>query len=68
MVKTQTARAINAFVNKGQALTAKQITARFGAANPRGLVYSLRQKGYNVKLVTTKDSRGRETSKYTYVK
>jgi|688.fasta_scaffold183392_4 hypothetical protein len=67
MVKTQTDRVINALVTKGQALTAKQISARFGAANPHGLVYSLRKKGLNIKLVTTKDSRGRETSKYTYV-
>ena len=67
MAKTQTERAIDALVNKRQTLTAKQITSRFGAANPHGLVYNLRQKGYDVKLVTTKDSRGRETSKYTYV-
>lgn len=67
MAKTQTDRIIDALVNKRQALTAKQITARFGAANPHGLVYSLRKKGMNVKLVTTTDTRGRETSKYTYV-
>jgi hypothetical protein len=67
MAKTQTNRVIEALVVKGQALTAKQIASRFGAANPYGLVYSLRKKGVKVDLVTTRNSRGRETSKYMYV-
>ena len=64
---TQTDRVINVLVTKRQPLTAKQITARFGAANPHGLIYNLRQKGMKIELVTTTDSRGRETSKYKYV-
>jgi len=66
-MKTQTERVINALVTKRQALTAKQISSRFGAANPHGLVYSLRKKGFKIELVTTANSRGVETSKYTYV-
>lgn len=67
-MKTQTDRVIDALVNKGQELTAKQIGARFGAANPAGLIYSLRQKGFNISLVTRYDTKGRMTLKYVYVK
>ena len=57
MAKTQTDRVIEALVVKGQSLTAKQITSRFGAANPHGLVYNLRKKGVKVDLITTKIGR-----------
>ena len=60
---TKTARVLNAFLN-GEKLTAKQISARFGAGNPREIVRQIRSKGYAIYLNEHTDSKGRVTSKY----
>lgn len=52
-------------LNNGEELTAKQISSRFGLANPRDAIYTLRQNGYAVSLVERKDSNGRTKLKYT---
>lgn len=46
---TATARVREAFLN-GETLTAGQIRARFGVANPHNVVYSLRRQGYAIHL------------------
>lgn len=48
----------------GEALTAKQISARFGLSNPRDAVYSIRQNGFAVALVEHVDTKGRVKRKY----
>jgi len=62
-----TSSAINklhtALVN-GQELTAKQITQRYKVANPRDLVYRLRQEGLNIVLETNVTSKGKVTRRY----
>ena len=60
---TKTDKVLHALQN-GEALTAKQIKARFGAGNPTALISSLRFKGYAVFANTHKDTKGRETVKY----
>jgi hypothetical protein len=64
MTKTKCERLLNSF-RKGQELTSRQIAARFSVANPRDLVYNLRGKGHRINLITTIDSKGRETNKYS---
>jgi predicted transcriptional regulator len=49
---------------EGQRLTGKQLTARFGVANPRATVSALRMKGYAIYLNSHKDTKGRVTQKY----
>ena len=44
---TKSAKVIAALVN-GEELTGKQISARFGVANARALISSLRMQGYSV--------------------
>ena len=61
---TKTDKVLHA-LQKGEALTAKQITSRFGAGNPRALLSSLRMKGYAVYATAHTDTKGRETTKYT---
>ena len=61
---SQTARVIAALQN-GAELTAKQISARYGVANVRALISSIRMQGYSVSLnkrVSTFD--GNTYSKY----
>ena len=48
---------LNALVT-GAELTAAQITARFGAANPREVVRSLREDGYAIYLNKSTNSKG----------
>lgn len=48
----------------GEALTAKQIEARFGVGNARSTVSALRMKGYPIFLNSHKDTKGRQTQKY----
>lgn len=61
---TKTNRLIEALQN-GEQLTARQITARFGIANPTATVSSIRlNRGFAVYANTTTDSRGRTTTKY----
>ena len=61
MTKTDT---VLAALQSGEQLTEAQIRQRFGAANPRALVSSLRMKGYAVYANAHKDTKGRETTKY----
>lgn len=61
---TRTSRLIEALQN-GEELTAKQITARFGIANPTATVSDLRlRNGFAVYANRRTDSRGRTTTKY----
>ena len=57
-----------AALQSGEQLTEAQIRQRFGAANPRALVSSLRMKGYAVYANAHKDTKGRETTKYRLVR
>lgn len=60
---TKTAKLLTAF-EKGDALTAKQIKARFGLANPSEAVRSLREDGYAIYANETKMSDGKVATKY----
>ena len=60
---TQTAR-VAAALESGAELTAKQITARYGVANPRALISSLRMQGYPVFLNKRTNSFGETYNKY----
>ena len=60
---TKTDKVLSA-LKAGEQLTEAQVKARFGAANPRALMSSLRMKGYAVYANTHKDTKGRETTKY----
>jgi len=48
----------------GEALTAKQIKARFKIANPGATISALRSEGYPIYLNEHKDTKGRVTTKY----
>lgn len=64
MTLTKTDRLVEALQN-GEELTAKQITARFGIANPTATVSDLRlRSGFAVYANPHKDSKGRVTTKY----
>lgn len=54
---------INALV-EGEELTAKQISARYGVANPHSVIYSARRLGYPIYLNTRRNSKGETTQKY----
>ena len=60
---TNTARVLEV-LEAGEALTAKQIGARFKIANPRATISALRSEGYAIYLNQHKDTKGRVTSKY----
>ena len=60
---TKSEKLLEAF-KAGEQLTAAQITHRFGVANPRATVSSLRFKGYAIYANPHKDTKGRETTKY----
>lgn len=62
-MNTGVTKVLNA-LSSGQALTSKQITARYGLANPRDAVYTLRNEGYNIDLVEKSDTKGRTSRKY----
>jgi hypothetical protein len=64
MMTTKSERLIEALRN-GEQLTAKQITARFGIANPTATVSDLRlRSGFAVYANEHKDTKGRVTVKY----
>lgn len=65
-MNSATARVFKALVVDGEELTAKQITARYGVANPHNTVYTLRMEGYPIYLNQHKDSKGRVTNKYRF--
>ena len=60
---TKSERLIEALRN-GEQLTAKQITARFGIANPTATVSDLRFSGFAVYANRHTDTKGRVTTKY----
>lgn len=62
-MNTGVEKVLNA-LNSGQALTTKQISARYGLANPRDAIYTLRNEGYSINLVETVDAKGRTSRKY----
>jgi len=62
---TKTDRLIEAF-KRGDSFTAKQITARFGIANPTATVSDLRLRyGHAVYANQHTDTKGRVTTKYS---
>ena len=60
---TKQARVLEA-LQSGEQLTAKQISARFGVANPTATISSLRFAGYAVYANERTDTKGRVTTKY----
>jgi len=54
---SQATRVLNALAS-GQELTAKQITARFGAKNPRAVIQNIRFEGFPVYLNKRTNSKG----------
>ena len=62
-ITTKTEKVINA-LESGVELTAKQITARYGVANPRAVISSLRMQGYPVFLNQRTNSFGETYSQY----
>ena len=63
MTVTKQARLLEAFQN-GEELTAKQIAARFGIANPTATVSDLRFAGFSVYANQSTDTKGRVSTKY----
>lgn len=62
--KTKTERLVEAF-KRGEELTAKQITARFGIANPTATISDLRYDvGHAIYANKRVDSKGRVSTKY----
>lgn len=55
---------LGAFQN-GDKLTAKQISARFGLANPADVVYTLRNEGYPIYAKKFTNSKGDVKTKYS---
>lgn len=51
-------------LTKGEELTAKQMTARYGVKNPRALVSGLRMKGFPIYLNKRTNGFGNTYSKY----
>lgn len=60
---TKQSRLLEAFQN-GEELTAKQIAARFGIANPTATVSDLRFAGFSVYANQSVDTKGRVSTKY----
>ena len=63
---SKTDRVYKALVIDGEHLTAKQISARYGIANPHDAIYQLRMEGYPIYRNESTDSKGRVTSKYRF--
>lgn len=63
MNATKQSRVLEALQN-GEQLTAKQIKARFGVANPTATISDLRYSGFAVYANQHKDTKGRVTTKY----
>jgi len=61
---SKTVHVFKALVEKGEQLTAKQISARYNIANPHDAVYQLRMQGYPIYLNKHTDTKGRVTHKY----
>jgi len=63
MTVTKQSRLLEALQN-GEQLTAKQIAARFGIANPTATVSDLRYAGFSVYANQHTDTKGRVSTKY----
>jgi predicted ArsR family transcriptional regulator len=63
MTLTQQTRVLEA-LQSGEALTAKQIGARFGAKNPTATISNIRHSGFAVYANKHTDTKGRVTTKY----
>ena len=51
---------------KGQSLTAKQISSRFGLVNPYDAIAYIRRQGYSVKATPAKLYSGSVVNKYSF--
>jgi len=60
---SQTTRVLNALVD-GRQLTAKQITAQFGAKNPYAVIQNIRFEGFPVYLNNRTNSKGQTKGFY----
>ena len=60
---TKQARVLEA-LKAGEALTAKQIGARFGVKNPTATISDIRHSGFAIYANQHKDTKGRVTTKY----
>jgi predicted ArsR family transcriptional regulator len=60
---TNTSRILEALMS-GEELTGKQISARFGIANARSAIHTLRSEGFPIYLNKHTDTKGRVTQKY----
>lgn len=63
---TATQKLLNA-LSKGSALTAKQISSRYGVKNAYDAIAYLRKQGYKIKGTATKLSTGDVVNKYSLV-
>jgi predicted ArsR family transcriptional regulator len=63
MTLTKQARVLEA-LQSGEQLTAKQIAARFGVANPTATISNIRFAGYAVYANEHTDTKGRVSTKY----
>ena len=63
MTLTKQARVLEA-LQSGQALTAKQIGARFGVKNPTATISDIRHSGFAIYANKHTDTKGRVTTKY----
>lgn len=61
---TKVEKLFEALVGRGEELTAAQITARYGIANPHDAIYQIRRMGYAVYLNEKTNSKGETVSKY----
>jgi predicted ArsR family transcriptional regulator len=63
MTESKQSRVLEA-LRKGEKLTAKQISARFGVKNPTATVSDLRFAGFAIYANQHTDTKGRVTTKY----
>jgi predicted ArsR family transcriptional regulator len=63
MTESNQSRVLEA-LRKGEKLTAKQISARFGVKNPTATVSNLRYAGFAIYANQHTDTKGRITTKY----
>ena len=61
---TKTEKLFEALVERGEELTAAQISTRYGIANPHDAVYQIRRMGYAIYLNERTNSKGETTAKY----
>lgn len=57
----------NAFLNRAETLSARQIAVRYRVSNPYDLIYRLRNEGLKIKTVKITNSRGKIVNRYSYV-